>query len=407
MSKKGVVLADPLYSVSAEFLQNPYPALRRLRDEAPLFWSEKGKYWIVSRYAEVNAILRDLHYEKGLKRWRSYNPLLNLIPQVAHQMKFRGKGMLAQDPPDHTRLRSLVNKAFTPTRVNQMRIHIEEIANRLIDEVEKKGGMDLVADYAFVLPVTVICEMLGIPPEDRDRFKGWSHALTEALEPSQGMAKLVRAAGANKQLIDYLVPLVEKRRRDPQDDLISALVLAEEEGSRLTEEELLANIVLLLVAGHETTVNLIGNGAHCLLTHEDQKERLRSNPDLIESAVEEFLRYESPVQLVRRAAACDLSINGQQIHENDALFLLTGSANRDERQFERPDLLDIGRADNKHLGFGAGIHHCLGSSLARVEGQIAIATLLKRLPAIKLTRADLRYKMPFALRGLKELPVVF
>jgi hypothetical protein len=267
--------------------------------------------------------------------------------------------------------------------------------------------MDLIADFAFVLPVTVIAEMLGIPPADRDKFKDWSHGLTEALEPSAAAPKLLHAAQCNKELTAYLKPLVEERRKSPKDDLISALVQAEEEGSKLSELELMANLVLLLVAGHETTVNLIGNSMLALMRHQDQFNMLKAQPDLMDSAIDEFLRFDSPVQMIRRNAGSALQLGGQQIAEDDTVILLPGSANHDPAQFESPETLDITRKNNKYLSFGSGIHHCLGSSLARAEGKIALTTLMQRLPNIKLRSNDLEYRLPFALRGVKALPVTF
>lgn len=407
MKKPGSALADPLFHPSKEFLANPYPVFAQLRAEAPVMWSEKGKYWLVSRYEEVNAILRDLHYEKGFQRWKTVNPLVKLIPQLAEQLNFRGKSMLNMNPPDHTRLRALVNKAFTPAMVSGMVSHIEEIASDLLDKVQAKGEMDLIADFAFILPVTVIAEMLGIPGADRNHFRDWSHALTEALEPGAAIPKLLKAAQANKELQGYLKPLVEDRRKNPKSDLISALVQAEEEGNKLTEEELMANLVLLLVAGHETTVNLIGNSAIALLRNPEQMELLKARAELMDSAVDEFLRYDSPVQLIRRNAGCDLELAGHKIAEDDTIMLLPGSANHDPAQFERPEILDITRQNNKYLSFGTGIHHCLGSVLAKAEGKIALTALLTRMPDLKLKSDKLEYRLPFALRGVKELPVTF
>jgi cytochrome P450 len=407
MTKPTAKLADPIVSPTKEFLEDPYPALARLRAEAPVFWSEKGKYWMVSRYDDVSAILRDLQYEKGFARMKVLDPLMRIFPQLADAMKLRGKSMLNQNPPDHTRLRALVNKAFTPTMVSGMRPHIERIANKLIDQIEQKKDVDLISEFAFVLPVTVIAEMLGIPAEDRDKFKVWSHALTEILEPTLEMGRAMKALDANHALLDYLRPLVAERRKNPRTDLISALVQAEEEGSKLTEDELLANTVLLLVAGHETTVNLIGNGMLALLKNQEQMDLLKSQPDMIETAVDEFLRYDSPVQFTRRMAACDMELGGQRIRENDMFILLLGSANRDETQFEEPDRLNIARTNNKHIAFGSGIHHCLGSSLARAEGQIAIGTILQRLPNIHLKGTNIEHKLPYSLRGVKDLPVAF
>lgn len=407
MKKPTFSIADPLLHPSKEFLANPYATFAKMREEAPVLWSDKGKYWLVSRYDDVNAVLRDLHYEKGFNRWKTFDPILKLFPHLAEQLNFRGKSMLNQNPPDHTRLRSLVNKAFTPAMVNDMRQHIQEIADGLLDAVADKGQMDLIADFAFVLPVTVIAEMLGIPPADRDKFKDWSHGLTEALEPSAAAPKLLHAAQCNKELTAYLKPLVEERRKTPKDDLISALVQAEEEGSKLSELELMANLVLLLVAGHETTVNLIGNSMLALMRHQDQFDMLKAQPDLMDSAVDEFLRFDSPVQMIRRNAGSALELGGQQIAEDDTVILLPGSANHDPAQFESPETLDITRKNNKYLSFGSGIHHCLGSSLAKAEGKIALTTLMQRFPSIKLRSNDLEYRLPFALRGVKALPVTF
>lgn len=407
MKRSPATLTDPIINPSQAFLKDPYPTLAKMQAEAPVLWSEKGKYWLVSRYQEVNEVLRDLQFEKGFDRWKTTNPLIKLVPQLAKQLKFRGKSMLNSNPPDHTRLRSLVNKAFTPAMVNEMRRHIEDIAEGLLLKYKAQGEMDLIADYAFVLPVTVIAEMLGIPPEDREHFKGWSHTLTEALEPSVAPQKLLAAAAANNALLDYLKPLIESRRKAPRQDLISALVQAEEEGNKLSEDELLANLVLLLVAGHETTVNLIGNSALALLRHPQQFDLLKSQPELLEGAVDEFLRYDSPVQLIRRSASQTMELAGQTIAADDTVLLLVGAANHDPLQFENPHQLDITRKNIKHLSFGAGIHHCLGSSLARAEGKIALAALMKHMPALALKRDDLEYRVPFALRGVKTMPVTF
>lgn len=413
-SKTSSALVDPLISLNKEFVDNPYPTYARFREEAPVFWSKKGDYWLVSRFAEANDILRDLSYEKGPPKWKTMDPLIKMLPQLFPNLKqsfeFRGKGMLNQNPPDHTRLRGLVNKAFTPAMISRLRTHIEDIANRLVDKIEAKktGEMDLVAEYAYVLPITVISEMLGIPENDREQFKAWSQSLTEALEPSFNLSKLQKAGKANREIVAYLTPLIEERRKNPQEDLISALVQAEEQGDKLTYQELLANVILLLVAGHETTVNLIGNGTLALLRNQDQLTLLRSKPELINTAVEEFLRYESPVQLVRRQCGQDLELGGEHMKEGQSMFLLIGSANHDPEQFKDPERLDITRTPNKHLAFGAGIHHCLGFSLAQTEGQIAINTLINRLPNLELkAKQKLEIRKPFALRGMKAIQVNF
>ncbi len=408
MPNQSTVLGDPLNPLTEEFLNNPYPQFARLRTEEPIYWSDKNKYWIISKYADVQAILRDLHYEKGLQNANRINPLVKMLPPVQELMASRKGWMLNQNPPDHTRLRSLVNKAFTPSMVNSMREHIQKIANELLDAMECKDEMDLVEDYAFPLPVTVISEMLGVPAKDREQIKLWSRPLIDALEPSMDLGRLSRANEAEREMKEYLRPIVEERRKQGQNDLISALVAAEEEGSKLSMDELLGNCVLLLIAGHETTVNLIGNSAHNLLLYPDQLELLKSKPELIVNAVFESLRYESPVQTVRRLAAQELELRGKKLKVHDTLILLLGSANRDEEQFENADQFDIIRSNaNKHLAFGGGIHHCLGSSLAEVEGQIAISTLLQRMPNLKLKREIIEFKRPFALRGPKELLVGF
>lgn len=407
MSQPSATLEDPVLHASADFINNPYPTFARFRNEAPVFWSEKGKYWIVSKYADIQGILRDLHYEKGLQNANTLNPIVKMLPPVKEAIKSRSTWMLNQNPPDHTRLRSLVNRAFTPTMVNSMREHIEEIANRLLDDVAQKGEMDIVKDFAFPLPVTVIAEMLGVPPEDRNIIKEYSHGLTNGLEPGFDLGRITRANKAVQDFEDYLRPLVEERRKHGKNDLISALVSAEEQGDKLSMDELLGNCVLILVAGHETTVNLIGNSVLALLNNPDQMQMLKDQPSLCVTAVNEFLRYESPVQTVKRLAAQELQLHGEKIGAGDTLLLLLGSANRDPEHYQNADQLDITRADNKHLAFGTGIHHCLGSSLAEVEGQIAIGTLLKRFPNLKMKSQKVEFKFPFTLRGPKELLVTF
>lgn len=407
MSQPSAALDDPLLHATQDFINNPYPTFARFRNQAPVFWSEKGKYWIITKYADVQSILRDLHYEKGLQNANSVNPVMKMLPPVKEAIKSRSTWMLNQNPPDHTRLRSLVNRAFTPTMVNSMRDHIEAIANRLLDDVASKGEMDIVHDFAFPLPVTVIAEMLGVPPGDREKIKAFSKPLTDGLEPGFDLSRLTRSNKAVQDFEDYLRPLVEERRKNGKNDLISALVSAEEQGDKLSMDELLGNCVLMLVAGHETTVNLIANAVLALLNHPDQMQLLRTQPELCVTAVNEFLRYESPVQSVRRMCALDLELHGQKIGHGDTLLLLLGSANRDPEHYQNADQLDITRADNKHLAFGTGIHHCLGSSLAEVEGQIAVNTLLKRFPNLKMKSQNVEFKFPFALRGPKELLVTF
>lgn len=404
MSKTST-LVDPLNPLTPEFLQDPYPTYRQLREEAPIFWSDKSKYWLITRYEDVHSILKDMSYEKQLQRWKQVNPMVKMIPEVSKLMGTRAKWMLNMNPPDHTRLRGLVNRAFTPKMVNEMRPHIQEIADYIIDRLQDKEEFDLVADFAFPLPVVVIAEMLGVPREDREQFKLWSHALTDTLEPEPNIEKMKQANKATEELYEYLRPLVAERRKNPKNDLITALAAAEEEGKKLTEDELLANCVLILVAGHETTVNLIGNAVRTLLQHQDQLDLLKANPDLIGSAIGEVLRFESPVQTTRRLAGETLELNGTKINEGDMLVLLLGAANRDPAQYENPDTFDIQRDTKKHMAYGHGIHHCLGSSLADAEAQIAVGTLFKRLPNLRLLDQKIEIRTPFALRGAKKLMV--
>lgn len=400
---------DPLINISKEFYDNPYPTLARMRNECPVVWSEKGQYWLVTRYTYALEILGDLHFEKAARRWKQIDMLAKLIPNLNRNVDDRGKHMLNANPPDHTRLRSLVNKAFTPSMVIELKPRIEKIVEELLDAVQSKHQMDLMEDFAFPLPAIVISEMLGIPIEDRDRFKHWSHNITAALDPNPNpnFFNLAKVVHSYSELESYLKPLIQARRKERRNDLISNLVAAEEDGNKLTEGELLANIVLLLIAGHETTTNLIGNGSLALLRHPDQLEKLKSEPELIGGAVTEILRYDSPVQMMRRIAGEDIEVGGQVIKADQALLILIGAANRDPEQFPNPDAFDIIRSPNKHLSFGHGIHHCLGSSLAETEGKIAISRLLERMPNIKLSGEKLEYKHPFSLRGVKKMAVTF
>lgn len=405
MPNPTTTVIDPLNPLLPEFLENPYPTFHKMRETSPVAWSEKSKYWMCTRYEDVKEIFGDMAYEKQLQRWKQVNPLLKMVPEVAALLRSRSLWMLNMNQPDHTRMRSLVNRAFTPTMVKSMRPHIEEVANGLIDRLEGKSEFDFVAEFAFQLPVIVIAEMLGVPREDREKFKHWSNTLTDTLEPSPNLEHMKKANRANEELYEYLRPLVQERRRQPKNDLISALVAAEDDGKKLTEEEMLNNCILILVAGHETTVNLIGNTVRMMLQHPDQMALLKSNPDLVPGAIGEVLRYESPVQTTRRLAGEDMELGGQKIREGDMMVLFTGAANRDPAQFPDPDKFDITRDTKKHLAYGHGIHHCLGSTLADTEGQIALETLLKRLPDMKVLPQKIEMRSTFALRGAKSLMV--
>jgi unspecific monooxygenase len=311
------------------------------------------------------------------------------------------------DPPDHTRLRGLVNKAFTPRVVESLRPRIVEIVDDLMGALAGRTEFDVIEDLAYPLPVQVICEMLGVPAEDHVKFREWSREAARSLDPDFVLPPEVqeRRQKAFDEFSAYFAELVAKRRADPRNDLLSGLIAAEEQGQKLTENELVATGLLLLIAGHETTVNLIANGMLALLRHPGQMDRLRQEPQIVQSAVEELLRFDPPVQLTARVALEDIDIGGDVLKKGQMAVLLLASANRDPDQFADPEVLDLTRADNRHLSFGMGIHFCLGAPLARIEGQIAIGALARRLVNPRLAQDVQRYKENLVLRGLEALPV--
>ncbi|MEA2452804.1 MAG: pimeloyl-[acyl-carrier protein] synthase [Actinomycetota bacterium] len=396
-------LFDPL---APETLSDPYPLYARLRDEAPVQRTPTG-VWLVLGYDPAVQILRD-HARFSVDH-RNRHDTPELIEKLGPTASDRGMEnvMLFKDPPDHTRLRGLVNKAFTPRIVESMRRRIVEITNELIDDIEPRGEMDVIEDFAYPLPVTVIAEMLGIPEADRHEFKRWSRQVAPILDPIISEEVFFQVAEAGLALAVYFDEIVAKRRIDPQDDLITELIRAEDEGDRLTPEELRATLILLLVAGHETTMNLIGNGLLALLRNPSEAERLRSNPALAKTATDELLRYDGSVHLTARTAVEDAEVGGEKIAKGEMAIVILGAANRDPAQFSDPDRLDIGRDPNRHLAFSAGGHFCVGATLARAEGQVAFETLLRRLPGLRLADPDPPYRATITLRGLKALPVSF
>ena len=385
-----------------EFVADPYPTYHRLRAEDPVHHSPLG-FWVLTRYEDVVAALRDPRLVK--------EPIAAFVAaRFGAAMPAMGLSMLDRDPPDHTRLRGLVNKAFTPRVVEALRPHIQKIVDGLLARVEGAGTMDLIEEFAYPLPVTVICQMLGVPVEDRERFKQWGLDIARGLDaillpPDSDVAR--RSVAARHALADYFRGLIAERRAAPRGDMLSDLIAAEEAGDKLREDELLATCILLLVAGHETTVNLIGNGTLALLRHPEQLRRLRENPGLIASAVEELLRYDGPVQRTARIPSADVTFDGLTIGKGEMVMPFIGAADRDPAQFPDPDRLDITRTDNRHIAFGWGIHFCLGAPLARVEGQIAIGTLVQRLPKLALATDRPEYRQSLTLRGLTTLPVGF
>jgi pimeloyl-[acyl-carrier protein] synthase len=386
-----------------EFHANPYPFYRRLREQDPVHLSPFGM-WVLTRYDDAVMVLRDPRFgREGMADLLESR--LGSGTDVSHT-----RDMLFRDPPDHTRLRGLVSRAFTPRIVEAMRPHIQEIVDGLVDRLEASHSMDVIEDLAYPLPVTVICEMLGVPVADQDVFKQWSADIARSLDAAilpAGSGVITRGREARVALRDYLRSLIASRRMNPRSDLLSGLIVAEEEGNRLSEEELVSTCALLLVAGHETTVNLIGNGVLALLQHPDQMRALVDDPALIQTAVEELLRYDGPVQRTGRMATADAEIGGKRIPRGSVVVSVLGAANRDPAHFADPERLDIARRDNRHIAFGFGIHFCLGAPLARIEGQVAIGTLLRRIPTLKLVSDTPEWRESSVLRGLKTLPVTF
>lgn len=400
----GAPLFNPL---SPAFIADPYPAYAMLRETDPLHMTPIGAY-AASLHADCAAVLRDKRFGKDYvnRTVKRYGEAVMNEPVIRSMQHW----MLQQDPPDHTRLRGLVVQAFTARRVEEMRPHIQQIVDDVIDRVEADGHMDLIADFAFRLPVTVICDMLGIPEEQHEFFHANSRAGGRLLDPVPLTRAEIDAANAGHAMAEaYFQQLFELRRRNPGEDLTSKLVLAEQDGSKLSNEELTANIILLFGAGHETTVNLIGNGLLALYRNPDQLELLKANPELITNAIEEFLRYDSSVQLTGRVALEDVEVHGKVVEKGQGVLCLLGSANRDPAVYpDHPEKLDITRQNVKPLSFGGGIHHCLGAQLARIEAEIAITTLLRRLPGLKLDNVETpKWRPTFVLRGLQEMPATW
>jgi pimeloyl-[acyl-carrier protein] synthase len=399
---------------SAEFLRDPYPVYDQLRLHDPIFWSAENNYWILTRYADIASLIQSDRLSSN-----RIGAHASRLPEAAKE-HFRpffsaaSSWMLMIDPPDHTRLRGLVSKAFTPAVVENMRTLIEKVVDENLARVRPKGRMDIMTDLANPLPAIVIAEMLGVPGADQQQFKAWSDDIAKALSGLDGARSKEElfslysiAQNSIVALSSYFKERVNELRLDPRENLMSALVKAEEQGDRLTENELFANCVLLLIAGHETTTNLIGNGMLALLYNPEQKEALSVNRDMIVTAVEELLRYDSPVQKVARVALTDIDVAGKQIKHGDLVCMSLGAANRDPENFHYPQQLNIGRKPNRHLAFGHGLHYCVGAALARLEGQIVVDAMLRQLPRLQLVTENPERHRDFTFRGLKSLPVTF
>ena len=393
------VAYNPLSDSTA---QDPYPVYAALRARAPVHRSRLLNAWLFTRHADVDAILRDHRRFSNDPRKGALTPRQKATLPTPDQFT-----MLLLDPPDHNRLRALVNKAFTRRAVAALEPRIRGVLASLLDGIEDSAGFDLMQAVAQPLPVIVIAEMLGVPPRDRAQFKIWSARRARLLEPAIGSRERRLAAEASVACDAYFRSIIAERRAEPREDILSALVQVEDGGERLSEREMLNMLRLLLVAGNETTTNLIGNGVLALLRNPEQLRRLRDDPGLIPSAVEELLRFDAPVQADFRRVREDCEVNGFPMRRRDNIAVLLGAANRDPDVFKDPDRLDVGRRDGAHLSLGRGIHHCLGAPLARLEGRIVIEMLLERFPRMDLLCERPRFRKAIVLRGLRSLPVRF
>ena len=387
------------------YLEHPYPAYAALRAEQPVHFSAALQAWVLTGYEECERVLRD-HATFSSSPLVATGQLATMLQQQRREFPLgEVPSVLNSDPPVHTRLRGLVNRAFTPRTVEELRPRIEEVADELLAEARAGTSFDVASGLAQPLPIIVIAELLGVPAADRELLKRWSTAIASTTNVLNPPAVLEAARLATSELIAYIDGVVAERRARPADDLISALIEVEEAGQRLSHDELLAFSILLLLAGHETTTNLIANGALALAQHPEEAERARAEPALLPPAVEELLRYDSPVQGVVRFAAAGVELGGQRLEAGATLLVLVGAANRDPAQFAEPDELDLAREPNRHLSFGRGIHFCLGAPLARLEGEIAVGRLLERFPELRLAGNGAQRAGTLVLRGLSRLPL--
>ena len=390
-----------------QMFSNPYPIYEAMRPLGPVFWDDTFHAWLVTGYNEASALFRDPRFssarypsEEQLEAWG----IQHLMPLFGIARKM----MLLQDPPDHTRLRGLVSKAFTPRAIDNMRAQIQSLVDEMLAPGLQRGEIDVIKELAVPLPTVVIATMLGVPREDRDQLKKWSTDFALFIGKFDlSIEEYAQLQESMLEFSDYFRARLAEVRMQPREDLLSALSHAEEQGDKLTEDEVLANCILLLAAGHETTTNLIGNGTLALLRNPGQKEKLQADPTLIGSAVEELLRYDSPVQFTSRVPLEPVELSGKRIGAGQEVLIAIGAANRDPARFPNPDRLDIARADNRHLSFIVGPHFCLGAPLARLEGQVALGNLFSRAPNLRLATKELSWQENHILHGLKSLPVVF
>lgn len=392
-----------------EFLADPYPTYHRLRLEEPLHRSILGS-WVITSYVDAKAVLRDPRFRSNnlaqqLKDKNSY--LKHQQKDFSALIKVISKWLIYIEPPDHTRLRGLVSKAFSPSIVERMRPQIQDIVNELIGKVQPRGSMDIIADLARPLPVLAISRMLGIPKEMQDQVYQWVNDLSSIIIQLNSLETFAYLNEVIIQFVEFLSQVIAERKKEPQEDLISVLIAARDQSNKFNDDEIISLCILLFGAGEETTVNLIGNGMLALLRHPEQMEKLKQEPTIIQSAVEELLRYDSPIQVISRTAMENVDIGDKKIAVGEQILVYIGAANRDPAAFPQPDQLNLIRGDNYHLAFADGIHYCLGAALARFEAQIAINTLVQRLLALKLDTVTLERQKNIAFRGLKALPVRF
>jgi len=382
------------------YITDPYPVYRRLRERDPVHRSRITGQYLISRYADVDHVLRDYRTFSNVRR--KVNPFLHRKVDTQQELT---PTMIRVDPPDHTRLRALVNLTFIPRQIASMEEAIRTTAHALLDQVGDAGEFDLMRTFADPLPTLVIAKMVGVPRQDIARFREWTRKFSRAVDPGHSDEEAEEILKLEPQFSDYFTAVIEQRRRDPRDDLVTRLAEAEEQGDKLTATEMTAMLRLLMVAGTETTTNLIGNGMRALLQHPEQLALLREQPDIIGAAIEEMLRYDPPVQILPRFTTCEVEIGGKNLKADSWIAVLLGSANRDEEQFARPDEFDITRSDTGNIAFGRGIHYCLGGALARLEGRIALEVLLERFSEIRFGSRPPAHRPNVVLRGLSHLDI--
>jgi pimeloyl-[acyl-carrier protein] synthase len=390
----------------SEVQSDPYPFYAYLRSHGPVHWAVPPGAWILSRWKECHEVLRDPRFSNDARNWSLYQMLYRDAAKTQAAEIISTTAMLFLDPPDHTRLRALVKQAFSARTAEGMRGYVQRVVDDLLDRAAEAGGMDVVSDLGYPLPTTVICEMLGIPAGDRGLFRQWTTDAMPFIDPVMSSSAI---KGINESMVafrGYFEDLIEGRRRAPRDDLLSALLEAEQRGDRLTVEEVIGTCILLLIAGYETTANMIPNGLLALLRNPDQLRLLQEDPDLIRGGTEELIRYDSSVQLVKRIPLRDTEIGGHRIDRGTMVWCVLGAANRDPDQFPEPDRLDVTREDVHHLSFSEGAHHCLGAPLARIEMQVAVGTIIRRFPNMRLL-AEPEWRDNISFRAMATMPVEF